>query len=59
MIRSRGIPLLHEPGGSSGPAVQLLRALAPDSAILVPATREAESLMHYLPVPPVVPQHVE
>ncbi len=46
--------MLVEPVGSSGPVVQLLRTLIPDSTVLVPATRETESLMKFLPIPPIV-----
>lgn len=48
-------PILLEPTGSSGPVVLLLRTLVPDSVVLVPATPQTESLMRFLPIPPVLP----
>jgi hypothetical protein len=55
LVAQRDVPLLLAHGGPCGPVVALLRALTPDSAVQVPATRQSERLMQLLPVPPVIP----
>ncbi len=47
-------PLLVDGGGTATPVVALLRTLAPQSQLQVPATRESDWLIHCLPVPQIV-----
>jgi len=47
--------LLSEAAGPSGPVVALLRTLVPQSEVQVPATREADWLGSWLPLPQVMP----
>lgn len=47
--------LLSEAVGPSGPVVALLRTLVPQSEVQVPATREADWLSAWLPLPQVMP----
>ncbi len=47
--------LLSESAGPSGPVVALLRTLVPQSEVQVPATREADWLSAWLPLPQVMP----
>jgi hypothetical protein len=54
LVAHQGKPILLEAAGPSGPPVQLIHALVPANALLVPAGRESEALMRVLPVPPVV-----
>lgn len=46
-----GGPLLSSQQADAMPVVALVRALSPDSAVLVPATLETDTLLHALPIP--------
>jgi hypothetical protein len=54
IVAHQGKPIVLEAAGPSGPPVQLIHALVPANALLVPAGRETEALLRVLPVPPVV-----
>jgi hypothetical protein len=54
LVAHQGKPILLEAAGPSGPPVQLIHALVPASALLVPASRETEALLRVLPAPPVI-----
>ncbi|MDZ4821740.1 MAG: hypothetical protein SGJ20_22495 [Planctomycetota bacterium] len=56
IMQAKGQPILMEPSGSSGPVVQLLRALVPDEQVLVPASPQTEMLMRFLPLAPAMPR---
>jgi hypothetical protein len=47
--------LAREPAIERQPVVNLLRTLVPQSAVLVPATRETNGLAAFLPLPPIIP----
>jgi len=56
VLLSRGRQsLLGESMQESTPAVALVRALAPPSAVEVPAGRQTDWLLRHLPVPETVP----
>ena len=48
--------LVAESAETTIPVVALVRALVPDSRLLVPASRQTEPLLHVLPIPDVVPE---
>jgi hypothetical protein len=47
--------LLRQTTNARQPVVNLLRALVPQTAVQVPATRETSGVAQLLPVPPIVP----
>ena len=47
--------LLGEPPRGSQPVAALVQALVPESVVQVPACRQADWLLHHLPVPEAVP----
>ncbi|HVX10519.1 MAG TPA: hypothetical protein VHC22_05025 [Pirellulales bacterium] len=55
LLDVRGASLLGAPSGEPLPLVQLVRALVPESELLVPATKETARLVPWLPLPPAVP----
>ncbi len=55
ILRSGAAAMLAEGTDPAGPVVGLLRALAPQSEVQVPATRESDWLMQLLPIPQIKP----
>ncbi|HET6880936.1 MAG TPA: hypothetical protein VFI31_12315, partial [Pirellulales bacterium] len=55
VLSGDGAVLISAPDEGPLPLVQLLRALAPDSQVQVPATKETAQLAPWLPWPPIVP----
>lgn len=53
LLGKRGSVLLTSPLDGPVPLVQIVRALAPESELLVPATKETSRLVSWLPLPPV------
>jgi hypothetical protein len=47
--------LLAAPTTGPLPLIQLVKALVPDNAVQVPATKETAALVPWLPLPPIVP----
>lgn len=54
ILSRRGAALLTAPIDGPVPLVQFVRALAPESELLVPATKETSQLVRWLPLPPVM-----
>lgn len=54
LVDNRGA-ILKTPTGLPQPVVNLVRTLVPQSAVLVPATRETGFLNNFLPVPRILP----
>lgn len=55
MLNQRRETMLSAPPSSAVPLIQLVRALVPESAVQVPATKETASLVPWLPLPAIVP----
>jgi hypothetical protein len=55
LVGQRQAELLREPTVLVQPAVNLVRALVPQSEVQVPATRETSALVNALPVPSIMP----
>lgn len=54
LLSKRGAALVTSPMDGPVPLVQFVRALSPESDLLVPATKETSQLVRWLPLPPVM-----
>jgi hypothetical protein len=59
VFHERGEKLLAAPLSGPAPLIQLVKALVPESAVQVPATKETAALVPWLPLPPIVPPRDE
>jgi hypothetical protein len=54
IMTATGAEMLHESAAGPAPVVSLVRALVPDSQLLVPASRQSDWLLGVLPVPDII-----